>query len=240
MRIDWSPLDAALERASPVFWWRDDDAVEPTPPLERLLCLTESIGAPLLIASIPAYATVALADRLQGLDVTVGTHGFAHVSHAPDGQKKAEFGAHRPLAALAADAKAGKARIDAMFGDLAAPIFIPPWNRMMPELAKPLATLGFEAFSAYAQRTPSVEPLVRLDALIDPIEWRGSRSAVSPDPLIRHVAELLESDAPIGLMTHHLVHDDSIWELTGAVVRRVTERGAHWKSASEIVRALSP
>lgn len=239
MRIDWSPLDAALEGKSPVFWWRDDDAVVPTPQLDRLLSLTESVGAPLLIASIPAHTTAALCGRLRGSGVAVGTHGLTHLNHAPADQKKAEFGAHRPLDTLVADAKAGKGRIDAVFDDLAAPIFIPPWNRIAPDLAEPLAEMGFTGYSAYAQREPSLEPLIRLDALIDPIEWRGTRSAVSPDTLIRHIAALLESDAPIGLMTHHLVHDDAIWELTEALVKRISERGAQWKSATEIIRALT-
>ena len=38
-------------------WWRDDDAIAPTPALERLLALAEQFEAPLHLAVIPEPAT---------------------------------------------------------------------------------------------------------------------------------------------------------------------------------------
>ena len=34
------------------FWWRDDDAVEPTPALDQLLDLRKSLDVPLAIAAM--------------------------------------------------------------------------------------------------------------------------------------------------------------------------------------------
>ena len=66
MSVDWSPLDAELERLEaplPV-WWRDDDAVAVTPGLDRLAGLAADHGWPLHLAIIPAGA--------DGIDVNLG------------------------------------------------------------------------------------------------------------------------------------------------------------------------
>ena len=83
-------------------WWRDDDAVAPTPALERLLELADKHGVPLALAVVSAQATEALATRLDGCGdhVCVLQHGFAHANHAPEGEKSMELGAHRPAAAI--------------------------------------------------------------------------------------------------------------------------------------------
>ena len=41
-------------------WWRDDDATEPTPALDRLLGLAASLGAPLHLAVVPEPAGLTL------------------------------------------------------------------------------------------------------------------------------------------------------------------------------------
>ena len=67
----WRELEQELEawarsgrRAT--FWWRDDDAVEPSPALDRLLELAASGRAPLALAVIPARASSGLAAQLAG------------------------------------------------------------------------------------------------------------------------------------------------------------------------------
>lgn len=235
MKLDWRALDEAIERHGALCWWRDDDAVAPSPALDRLMHLAETANAPLLIASIPMHATEALAARLANAPaVEVAVHGYAHINQAPAGEKKAEFGAHRPLATLAAEAASGKTRIAALFGAQAVPIFVPPWNRMGDALVPALQTAGFSGYSTFAHTEPLHSPLPRFDALIDPIDWRGSRSAVAPQTLVSHTASLIRQEVPIGLMTHHLVHDDAIWALCEALVRRLSERGGRWIRASAL------
>lgn len=239
MRIDWAPLDAALEARSPVLWWRDDDGVAPSAALERLLASTAKVGAPLMLASISRDATEALAMRLQGEpSVTVAPHGWGHTNHAPATEKKAEFGAHRPLATIASEAAQAKARIDALFGPQAVPVFVPPWNRISENVAGALRGAGYSALSTYGLRGIGTEALPRLDAHIDPVDWRGTRSAIDPDTLIAHVAALIEDGHPIGLMTHHLMHDDAIWTLTDALARRLTERGGKWVDIRDLLNDL--
>jgi predicted glycosyltransferase len=107
--IDWSPLDRALDRAKdqgcPLrFWWRDDDAVADTPQLDRLLGLARRYDAGIGLAVIPDGIDASLAARLTQEPKAVAlVHGRRHANHAPADDKKAEFGAHRPLDVLASD-----------------------------------------------------------------------------------------------------------------------------------------
>src|SRR6185436_14055067 len=80
---------------APLLWWRDDDAVDATPALDRLLALHEAHRVPLALAVVPANATPALARRLADLPaVDLLQHGYAHTDHAPAGERKTELGLH--------------------------------------------------------------------------------------------------------------------------------------------------
>ena len=238
--IDWSPLDVATEVHNPVLWWRDDDAIASTPALERLIDLAGRFDAPLMLASIPRDTTAALAERvLQEPRVTVAPHGWCHANHAPPPEKKAEFGAHRAHDVMATEASDGLSIIRSMFGAQAVAVFVPPWNRMDDAFVGPLKQAGYEAISGYGHRGISADPLPRFDAHIDPIDWRGTRSAVEANSLIRHVAGMIEDGHPIGLMTHHLVHDAAIWELTEALVERLTARGGTWVDIRSLLKSAT-
>ncbi|MDQ0511799.1 glycosyltransferase [Ancylobacter amanitiformis] len=236
----WARLETTLARARKAgrplaFWWRDDDAIAPTPALDTLLAARARWAVPLSLAVIPARATPALAERLAGeAQVDVLVHGWAHVNHAPAGEKKAEFGAHRPRASMIADIAAGRARLDALFGARALPVFVPPWNRIAPELAEGLPALGIAALSTYKRRPPDgpAAPL-RLNTHWDPIDWRAggglAEEAGLLDGLVRRIEEELASQPdvlePIGLLTHHLVHDGWIDRFLGEVMDRLLASG---------------
>ncbi|MFO0989148.1 MAG: hypothetical protein U1F37_17600 [Alphaproteobacteria bacterium] len=93
----WARLDAELAawrqagRAA-TLWWRDDDAGDATPALRRLVALAEAHAVPLALATVPAWATPALAAAVKeaGAPVSVLQHGYAHANHAPAGEKKFE------------------------------------------------------------------------------------------------------------------------------------------------------
>ena len=77
--------------------------------------------------------------------------------------------------------------------------------------------------------------LTRIDAHIDPINWRGTRSAVELQKIINELTELMSSNDPIGLMTHHLVHDQAIWGLMTTLTARLKQSGATWTSAGDLL-----
>ncbi|MET0744799.1 MAG: glycosyltransferase, partial [Microvirga sp.] len=251
--LDWHPADEALRRArdrgyTPGFWWRDDDAVAHTPALDRLLSLAARHGVGIALASIPALIepslTEALADAAQ-VDVLV--HGLTHANHAPPDAKKAEFAGHRPIDRLVADARLGLDLARARFprgpaasatarGARLVPVIVPPWNRIAPELVARLADLGFSGVSTFRERAraEAAPGLVQVNTHLDPIDWHGSRGLGDPERIVANLALGIHARAdgaadagePIGLLTHHRVHDGAVWTFC--------ERLLEWTSRNRI------
>jgi hypothetical protein len=236
----WAALRAELalwraENRRLAFWWRDDDAVAVTPALDRLADLAFRTGVPAHLAVIPKYAGQPLADRCAGTPLLIPlVHGWAHENHAPLLQKNSEFGHDRP--GLIQDALQGLHRIEALFGHRHLPCFVPPWNRVFPDLIRDLADLGYSSLSTFSPRKQRLAApgLVQINTHIDPIDWRGSRSLVNEDALLDLTLRLLQDrrkamtdgTEPLGLLTHHLVHDDAIWAFTDALLQTLLDGGA--------------
>jgi hypothetical protein len=197
-------------------WLRDDDAIEPTQQLSRLLDLSMQWNAPMTIAAIPANSTEALADLLKPLPaISVAVHGWDHTNHAPASEKKQELGLHRGEAIVLARLADGLTHINALFGGRAIPLLVPPWNRIAANLIRQLPALGYEALSVFGpERSESPLPLVNTH--VDIIDWKGSRGGRPKDALYAEAVGHLESatahQVPLGILTHHLVHDAAAWE----------------------------
>lgn len=214
-------LDAALAAfaatgRAPRFWLRDDDATMPTPALDRLLSLSGHHDVPVALAAIPAAAEPALARHLAGrANVRVLVHGWAHANHAPVGQKKQELGAHRPGGIVLDELSEGLSRIVGLFGDQARPVLVPPWNRIDASLLPHLRERGFAGLSVFGPPHPAPIPVV--NTTVDIIDWHGTRGCRDHAELAAEIAARLEAGAadpslpPIGVLTHHLVHDEAAW-----------------------------
>lgn len=240
-RPDCSPLDAALARAmdsgrTVAFWWRDDDAVAHTRALDQLLTLASRLDLPLALASIPAKVESSLVDRIRDeARIGVLVHGLRHANHAPPVQPKAEFCLDRSLERLSDDAATGLRMAQARFGARVSPIFVPPWNRAAPALVAILPTLGFRGLSTFGDRAAR-EPapgLIQVNAHIDPIAWRSTRSLADPDALIAGLARTIEQQLrtaddpePIGVLTHHLIHDEAVWGFCTSLLERLASHPA--------------
>jgi len=239
MTPDWTPLTDELRYWGQAgltlpLWWRDDDAVATTPQLEQLAALSAQLGIAVHLAVIPSLAEPGLRAVVAGDTALIPlVHGWAHVSHAPPDQKKAEFGAHRPVADMSAEAQAALSALTDMFGTRACPVFVPPWNRIDADLITELPQQGYRALSTFLPRraTNAAPGLVQINTHLDPIDWRGSRSLVAPDQLIAtlvsHLRDRRHGDAdptePYGILTHHLVHDAAIWSFTSELLSRLLD-----------------
>lgn len=231
----WSALDAALDRAARrhgrvELWWRDDDAVAATPALDRLLALSARLGLPVALAVIPALAGQDLVVRLADEPLaTVLVHGHAHRDHAPPGARKQELG-HRPPGDVATELSASLARIAALFGARALPVLVPPWNRIDRDLVPLLPSLGFAGLSCAGRRQPTATPgLVVANTHLDPVAWRRGRGLADEAALLVALAADLDAMAadgpePIGLLTHHLVHDPWVWDFVERFLVRLSAR----------------
>lgn len=248
MKIDWGPLQREMDawreagRVIPL-WWRDDDAIEVTPHLQHLQALAASFDMPVHLAVIPSDATPALAGYVdQHSQIVPVVHGLSHTNHAPEGEKKAEFGAHRDPSALNADCTSALNRLSTLFADRLCPMFVPPWNRIAPDLLAALPGLGYQAVSTFTPRTAAFAApgLRRINTHLDPIDWRGTRSLVAPETLVAQIVRQLrdrrlghaDSDEPYGILTHHLVHDAAIWQFTTELLDRLSHGPVEFWSAT--------
>ncbi|MGJ8618134.1 MAG: polysaccharide deacetylase family protein [Sulfitobacter sp.] len=238
--IDWSPLKSELaiwrgESRTLPLWWRDDDAVKDTPAFQRLLTLAQDLTLPVHVAVIPKFAQKSLADALAATDWAIPiVHGWAHENHAPEGQKKAEFG--HPRVGAEAETRAALSDLRSLFGAALLPIFVPPWNRIDPGMVAQLSGQGYAALSTYTPRAArmAAQGLVQINTHIDPIHWRGGGGLADPETQILALVATLKdrraghTDAtePLGFLTHHLVHDDAIWDFTRACLGTLLEGGA--------------
>jgi hypothetical protein len=241
----WQPVAEALDEykrlgVSPGFWLRDDDASCPAGALDRLIELTERFGIPVALAIIPAATGEDLAVRLAPHShATPIVHGWAHKNHAGIGEKKQEFGTHRPLAEMQDELKRGLETMVDLYSGRLVPMFVPPWNRIAPELIEFLDEAGYSALSCFG---PTDEPIAygiaNINTHVDIIDWRGGKTCKDHKVLIRLLAEALTQSLaggryPIGILTHHLVHDKAAWNFLEKLFSFA--RSQYWLSAHELV-----
>ena len=154
-------------------WWRDDDAADSGPALDRLLALHRQSATPLALAVVPAHATQALADRLDGEPgIDLLQHGYAHLNHATPGEKKAELGPHRPAMIVLGELGTGWLAMERLFGGRTLAVMVPPWNRIAPGLVPTLPEIGFKGLSAFGPRRRShpVRGLLAINTHVDLVD----------------------------------------------------------------------
>ena len=217
----WHPLIAALDNVAlagetVAVWLRDDDAVSHTAALDRLTALCERHAAPVLLAIIPEPAGEDLAHFVGSHPILLPTqHGYRHANHAAPGERARELGGPRSHHTIFEGLKRGRAKLETLFGARNADILVPPWNRVDAQLLPGVPALGFVGLSGFGPESDAVPRLKVLNCDLDIIDWRNGRVGRPHDKLAEKLARLVinrqRSIRPIGLLTHHLVHDASAW-----------------------------
>ncbi|MDP3408536.1 polysaccharide deacetylase family protein [Bosea sp. (in: a-proteobacteria)] len=221
----WRPLQVELDRWSVAgraikLWLRDDDAVAPSPALNRLAALGERFALPVLLAVIPMLAEPALAASLRAMPLLLPCqHGCWHRNHAPASARKSEFGLQRPAEELRAEIDEARLRLEDLLGPALLPVFVPPWNRIDPAHAALLPGLGFAGLSCFRGfgLGPSGGPHLA-NTHLDIMDWGGGRIGRTPQDLVAEACRLLAGqrdatagDAELGLLLHHRDHDATAW-----------------------------
>jgi peptidoglycan/xylan/chitin deacetylase (PgdA/CDA1 family) len=225
----WDALAAELDHWTgrpATVWWRDDDAVAATAPLHRLLDLRARLGVPLALAVVPARVEPGLAAALPARGVDVLVHGWDHANHAGPGAPMAEFPAGRDPAEVRAQLRRGLTRLGELFGARLLPVLVPPFSQLAPSLADSVRGAGFGHVSLDRDFTGIGLRCVNVHA--DVIDWPAG-TAAAPVTVVRALISalrlrrlgLVARDAPVGVMTHHLVHDAAIWTLTETTLTRL-------------------
>lgn len=249
---EWPDLVDELDRWGEMgrvaaLWWRDDDAVTATPMLDDLLHLAGDV--PVALAVIPALARPELAEAVRRAPgVALLQHGWRHANRAVGG-RKSEYPAGRPASLVAAEIAAGWTRLRALFGPLALPVLVPPWNRFAGEFRPLLAGAGIAGLSAMAPPCGLAEPsrgaapgLAEFDVHVDLVAWRDDRGFIGTDAalgrLVGHLrAQRLgaaEASRPVGILTHHLVMDRATAGFLDRLIALIAgHRAARWTAVGE-------
>lgn len=231
------------------FWWRDDDAADTGPALDRLLEMRAETGIPLALAVIPARATAGLSDRLNDeADIAVLQHGYSHKDFAGGEGRKIELDDSRPAEYVVADLAMGGQALEKFAHR--APVLVPPWNRIAPHLVPFLPEIGFRGLSTIGARTREmpIRDLRQNNVHLDVIDWRGKRTGVvrgftgaeniisdTLDHLSARRAEDADPGEATGLMTHHADMDDEMFDFVAEFVNRTRAHPAVvWQSATEV------
>ena len=210
-------------------WWRDDDAADAGPELDRLLAIRRDTGAPLALAVVPARATRALADRLGNEpEVDLLQHGYAHVNHATSPEKKIELGPQRPAMLVLGELGTGRLALERLFGARPLAVLVPPWNRIAPALVPTLPEIGFCGLSTFGarRRTHPVRGLLEVNTHVDLIDWKDRRfvgEAAALGALVSSLARARISHEPVGLLSHHLAMDGGAWDFLRSILERANK-----------------
>ena len=240
----WVELQAELDRWQEAgktarFWLRDDDAVEPTPELERLLVLAGKHGAPLALAVIPQHTGEALARRLDvHRAINVAVHGWSHTNFADEGEKKQELGAHRAPGAMLSELRAGFEKLGQLYPSTFTPVLVPPWNRIAASLVPELEGVGFCALSVFGPEKQG--PIRFVNTHADIMDWHGNRGGRTDEAIladiVKRLREMFVSGGTMGLLTHHLVHDAAAWSFVDRLLGFTRQdAGCRWISLTEIL-----
>jgi len=232
-------------------WLRDDDAIAATEALDSFLATLARHGAPVLIAAIPGRLEPSLAPRLAGLtSVAVGVHGHIHANHAAPGKKSAEYPAGRTRGLMLEELAQGRAIIEATFEEQAMAIFVPPWNRAYAGIAADLDRLGYRALSTFADAHEDEQRpgFVIANTHADLMHWRGSRGGRGLSAVADEVAAMLvrrrndgPSQHPVGLLTHHLVHDETACATLDALLGFLgTHEAVRWLHPMDLIDEARP
>jgi hypothetical protein len=200
---------------TPRLWWRDDDARKPTAALDRLL--EAANGTPIALAIIPDGDLPALAKRLNGdTGVTVSQHGIDHQNRLPEGGRRSEYAEGTSQDAVNAAIARGRDALKAAGFDPR--FYTPTWNEFDDRLLTAVRAAGYLTFSAGIKGYPT-HGLKHLGADVDVLRWKEDppqfKGEVRILDLLRKRLEerrrARRYGEPIGMLTHHLVHDEPTW-----------------------------
>jgi hypothetical protein len=201
-------------------WWRDDDAIDVSASLDRLVALARDTATPLALAVVPAQATAALADRLADEPlVDVLQHGYAHANHALAPEKNIELGTHRPVMMTLGELATGRMALERLFGSRALAVMVPPWNRIAPLLVPTLPEIGYRGLSTFGPRARvhPVRGLLQVNTHVDLIDWKHGRVFPGEEAALAALVTGLQraragGEEPVGILSHHLAMDAGAWD----------------------------
>ena len=183
--------------------------------------------------------------------VDILQHGYRHLNWMPVHEKKAEFGALRAQRVVYDEIEHGWKLLNTYAPGQVASLFVPPWNRMARLHLQSLVNVGIQAVSTFGRSSTKgpLWPLVQLNTHLDLIDWKAGRSFVGEEIVLKQLITELRyrrqarewtdrrtgvdrlstawakkhhaGNEPLGLLTHHLVHDEPTWRFLARFLGRL-------------------
>lgn len=223
----------------PRLFLRDDDAIDATPALDRLISGCEEFNIPLLLATIPKPANQALRKRVLASPLVRGAvHGYLHKNHSPMGEKTCELGNHRPLKTVLGELREGREKLLDLFDGNLSGIIVPPWNRIHDPIIDGLKGLGFEGLSTHAWLKHEM-PLPMINTHVDIMHWSAGTIGREHNWVLNQIAINLEiarkkGGRAVGILTHHLVHDEKAWAMLDKLYGTLNGK-VSWVAADDLL-----
>ena len=237
--LGWRSLDAEIGRwrqagRRPRLWWRDDDARAATPQLHRLIIQVARADLPLCLAVIPEGMNPTLSEAVAPYErIAVLQHG---VRHADDTGAPSEFRLDEPPRDVAARLAEGWAALEGF--ERRRPVYVPPWNALAANVEEALRLSGHRAVSAWS----GLSRPGRIDTHVDLLRWRGGPRFAGRERVLGRLTEALRMrrreglwNEPLGLLTHHLVHDEAAWRfLEELLLSAPLQSSVDWPEANAL------
>jgi len=250
----WCALEHELElwrkdNMSASLWWRDDDAHQPSPQLDRLVDLCATSAIPLTLAAIPHGIDSSLSRRVDvAANISIVQHGWSHQNHAPAPHKKCELGDHRILNDIQVELIEGADILTRQFGNRFVPALVPPWNRISATVASHLETYGYVGLSTFGSKTmiPASTGFCQKNTHVDLINWRRNREFIGTGKALQQITSHLHQrrggqvpgDQTTGILTHHLVHDEDLWHFLKVFFQFTSHHKAvQWQTGHQVFKS---
>ena len=126
------------------------------------------------------------------------------------------------------------------------PVLVPPWNRIDTALLPYLGACGFKALSVFGPARPVESSVPQINTHVDLMDWHGTRGCREHAELVGAIVEQLRqrfdgSGEPIGILTHHLVHDEPAWAFLTKLFQLVSRTpGGRWLSIADLMKSQKP
>jgi hypothetical protein len=118
------------------------------------------------------------------------------------------------------------------------PVLAPPWNRFPRALLAHLPEVGLQGLSGYGPRAAAqaTDGVTEMNTHVDIVDWHGTRGFVGEQAALAAVLEQLarESEEPIGVLTHHAMHDAPALGFLAQLFERTRRAGARWADAQTL------
>lgn len=219
-------------------WWRDDDATHPNRELRRAVDVAVSLSIPLALAVIPASVDSSLPKYLEtSPQVRVLQHGYSHTNFEEQNHPKSEFGANRKLEDALSDIVRGYQILLDSFGKTFVPVFVPPWNRINEVFVPHLSQLGIRQLSSFGAGAIDYNAaIMKFNVHCDLIDW-STRESLHSDQIVKLITDELKARRvgqidgaePIGLLTHHTLHNQEFWSEFSSLIELISHfRCVNW------------